>query len=79
MKPIPVASFSLGLVMIALTVLPSCTGDPAYGGIGWSPRKAGQEREVIENEIDRTNADTNRLQRQGDRLNRQIDLRKQEF
>ena len=79
MRPIPVASFSLGLVLIALTALPSCTGNSASGGIFWSPKKASQEREVIKNEIHRTNADTNRLQQQGDQLNRQIDRRKQEF
>lgn len=60
-----------------LALMPSCTGDPAAGGIFWSPTKfVNEQRAPLENEIRATNADTYRKNQQADYLQGQINRKR---
>ena len=53
--------------------LPSCTGDPASGGVFWSPTKfVHEQRNPLENKIRATNTDTYQKNQRADYLQGQI-------
>ena len=66
----PKSILSLLVVSQASFLMVSCetTGDPNSGGIFWSERKAQQRQAVLQNELERTQAENARLRQRSNQL-----------
>lgn len=62
-----------------LILTPSCTGDPAAGGIFWSPTKFAAERDGLVHTANAIDADTARKNAEAQRLQNQIYRKKRAY